>query len=242
MEPNGRVALVTGAARRVGRALALGLGRAGMDVIVHYYEAASDAARTVADLEALGVRAVSVQADVGRGDDVRRLLDAAVSAFGRLDVLVNSASLFERTPFADIGEAEWDRVLAVNLRGPFQLSQGAAPLLAVGGGTIVNIADLSAFQTWPSYVHHAVSKAGLVHLTRQLARVLAPAVRVNAIAPGHVLPPEDDDGHDSAGGPDRRVLAAPGRAEDVVEALLYLVRTPFVTGIVVPVDGGRMLL
>jgi pteridine reductase len=168
---------------------------------------------------------------------------AAYQAFGRLDVLVNNASLFERTPVGEIDAAAWDRVMAVNLRAPFLLSRAAAGHLAETAGVIVNIADLSAFQAWPSYAHHAVSKAGLVHLTRVLARALGPAVRVNAIAPGTVLPPEGWDGADSAGGgPDRRVLARAGDPEDVARALLYLIESPFVTGEVMVVDGGRMLL
>ncbi len=243
METEGRVALVTGGARRVGRAFSLGLARAGARVVVNYRESGEAAERTVAEIEAAGGRAVAVQADVSSTADVKRLVDATVHEFGSLDILVNSASLFERRPFADITEAEFDRVIGVNLRAPFFLSQAAAPLLADGeGGVIVNIVDLSALQAWPSFSHHAVSKAGLAHLTRVLARALAPRVRVNAIAPGNVLPPEDFDGQDFAGGSDRRVVERAGRPEDVVEALLWLVGADFVTGQIVTVDGGRMLL
>jgi len=132
--------------------------------------------------------------------------------------------------------------MAVNLKGPFFLSQATAPLLRAAGGVIINIADLSALQPWPSFAHHAVSKAGLLHLTRILARVLAPGVRVNCIVPGTVLPPEGFDGEDYAGGQDRRVVERQGSPEDVVDALLYLVRSPFVTGQSIIVDGGRALL
>ena len=137
METAGRVALVTGGARRVGRAISLGLAAAGADIIVNYNESGDDAARTVADIERLGRRAVAVQADVSDASGIARLVDTARRELGRLDILVNSASLFERTPFADITEAEWDRVLAVNLKGPFLLSQAAAPLLRADGGGII---------------------------------------------------------------------------------------------------------
>jgi NAD(P)-dependent dehydrogenase (short-subunit alcohol dehydrogenase family) len=184
-----------------------------------------------------------VQADVSRIADVQHLIAETKRVFGGLDILVNSASLFERAPFAAITEADFDRVLAVNLKAPFFLSQAAAPLLATGaGGTIINILDLSAVQAWPSYAPHAVSKAGLAHLTRILARVLAPHVRVNAIAPGSVLPPTDDDGQDLALGPARQVLERAGQPDDAVSALLWLASADFVTGQVIAVDGGRLLL
>jgi pteridine reductase len=240
MEIHGKAALVTGGARRVGRSLALALAEAGADVVVNYNASADEAQATVADIEACGRRGVAVQADVSRGSDVARLIAATEHAFGRLDILVNSASIFQRTPFLQISEAEWDHVLAVNLKGPFLLSQAATPLLSRdGGGAIVNIVDLSALQPWPSFAHHAVSKAGLLHLTQVMARSLGPAVRVNSIAPGTVLPPEGQQGEE---GSERRVIEREGAPGDVVEALLYLVRADFVTGENLLVDGGRMLL
>lgn len=240
METSGKVALVTGGAHRVGRAFALALAQAGADVIVHYNGSAAAADRTVADIEALGRRAVAVQADLSGTAASGELVTRCEGALGRLDILVNSASLFERRPFADITEAEWDQVIAVNLKAPFFLSQAAAPLLRRdGGGVIVNVVDLSALQPWPSFAHHAVSKAGLLHMTRVLARALAPAIRVNAIAPGTILPPEDSEGEE---GSDRRLVAQPGTPGDATAALLYLVRSDFVTGESLLVDGGRMLL
>jgi NAD(P)-dependent dehydrogenase (short-subunit alcohol dehydrogenase family) len=238
MEPAGRIALVTGGAHRVGRALALALAGAGADIVVNYHTSADQARRTVADIERLGRRAIAVRADVSRADDVKHLVTATAHEFGRLDILVNSASLFERQPFADIAEADWDRVMAVNLKGPFLLSQAAAPLLREDGGVIVNIVDLSAMQPWPTFAHHAVSKAGLLHLTRVLARALAPDIRVNAISPGTVLPPEGM----AEDGSERRVAAREGQPDDVAAALLYLIRSDFVTGENLLVDGGRMLL
>jgi pteridine reductase len=237
-----RVALVTGGARRVGRAITVALARSGADVIVNYNESAAEADEVVSQIGGMGRRALAVQADVSTEEGQRGLMEAARREFGRLDVLVNSAALFERKLFADITRDDWRRVIGVNLEGPFFLSQTAAPLLRENDGCIINICDLSALQAWPSYPHHAVSKAGLLHLTRVLARALAPAIRVNAIIPGTVLPPEDFDGLDNAGGPDRRTVRREGRPDDVADAVLYLVGAGFVTGETVVVDGGRMLL
>jgi NAD(P)-dependent dehydrogenase (short-subunit alcohol dehydrogenase family) len=240
MEITGKVAVVTGGAHRLGRAFALGLAEAGADVVVNYHTSADAARSTEQEIRRLGRRALAVQADVASGDDVRRLVAATETTFGRLDILVNSASLFERTPVAAITEAAWDRVMAVNLKGPFLLCQAAEKLLRRDeGGVIINVVDLSALQPWSGYAHHAVSKAGLLHLTRVLARALAPEIRVNAIAPGTLLPPDDPDAHDGAG---RHVVARDGRPGDAVAALLHLVRSDFVTGENLVVDGGRLLL
>jgi NAD(P)-dependent dehydrogenase (short-subunit alcohol dehydrogenase family) len=242
MELSGTVALVTGAAHRVGRALALGFANAGADIVVHYNASAADAQRTAADIRALGVRALPVQADLADISSIPLLIEKVRAEFGRLDVLINSASRFDRATIDHITEADWDRVMAVNLKAPFFLSREAAPLMPANGGAIVNIADLSAFQAWPAFAHHAASKAALVHLTRVLARALGPRIRVNAIAPGTVLPPPDYDGQDHASGRDRRVVERPGSPDDVVDAALYLVQSDFVTGQVLIVDGGRTLL
>ena len=243
MDAAGKVALVTGGARRVGRALSLGLGRAGADVAVNYHSSSAEARSVVGELEAMGRRAVAIKADVSRRSEIQQLIRTVGEEFGQLDILVNSAASFESAPFLDIKESDWDHVMAVNLKGPFLLMQEAAPLLRANQqGLIVNIADLSAFQAWPSYAHHAVSKAGLVHLTRIAARALAPAIRVNCIAPGTVLPPEGYTGQGSDGTSDRRLVEQPGKPEDVVNALLYLVSNDFVTGQALVVDGGRLVL
>jgi NAD(P)-dependent dehydrogenase (short-subunit alcohol dehydrogenase family) len=240
MHTPGRIALVTGGAHRVGRAFSLALAGAGCDVVVNYNTSRADAADTVAAIEDLGRRALAVQADVSRTEDIARMLSATEETFGRLDIVVNNASLFERAPVAAIGEEDWDRVLAVNLKAPFFVAQAAAPLLRrEGGGTIINIADLSGLQPWPSFAHHAVSKAGLLHLTRVLARALAPDIRVNSITPGTVLPPESTEGED---GSERRVIERSGSTDDVARALLYLIESDFVTGENLIVDGGRLLL
>lgn len=242
MEISGRVALVTGSARRVGRVLAFGLAGEGADIAVHYNRSEAEARDAVRGIQALGRRAIAIRADLARDADVRDLVHGIEREFGRLDILVNSASLFEQKVFAEIAPADFDRVIGANLRGPFFLTQAAVPLLKQARGAVVNIGDLSALQAWPSYAHHAVSKAGLLHLTRVLARALAPEIRVNAIVPGTVLPPDDWDGLDATGGKDRRVLDRAGTPEDVLGALLYFLRADFVTGQTLIVDGGRTVL
>jgi NAD(P)-dependent dehydrogenase (short-subunit alcohol dehydrogenase family) len=235
--------LVTGGARRVGRAISSALGAAGASVVINYHSSAEDAAALQAELEQAGGRATTFRADIARPAEIRALIEHARDTYGRLDIVINNASLFESAPVLEISEAMWDRVLATNLKGPFFVAQAAAPLLrASGGGSIINIADLSAFQAWPSYAHHAVSKAGLVHLTRVLARALGPDIRVNAVAPGTVLPPDDYDGTGSDGTSDRRVVEPRGTPDDVTRAIEYLLAGNFVTGQTVIVDGGRMLL
>lgn len=242
MELSGRVALVTGGARRIGRALSLALARAGADVVVDYFRSAEEAEETAAEITAMGRRAIAVHADVSLKPEVQRLIRRTDDTFGRLDVLVNSASMFESVPFLGIAEEDWDRVLGVNLKGPFLTAQAAAPLLRRDGvGLIVNLADLSAFRPWPSYAHHSVSKAGLVHLTRVLARALAPDIRANAIAPGTVLPPEGVSPEELRRDRERTVLKRLGSPDHVVQALHYLVENDFVTGETLVVDGGRML-
>lgn len=242
MQLTGRVALVTGGAHRIGRAIALALAKGGADVVVNYHESQDEAAATVAEIEALGRSALAVRADVSRRDQVSAMVEETEARFGRLDLLVNNASLFLSTPFLAIPEEEWDRVLAVNLKGPFLTMQAAVPLLRADSGLVVNIADLSGLQPWSGYAHHSVSKAGLVHLTRVAARALGPLVRVNCIAPGAVLPPSDYSQQQIAELREETVLDRIGSPEDVVRALQFVVESDFTTGTVVVVDGGRLLL
>ena len=241
MDIDGKVGLVTGGAHRVGRALVLGLARAGADVAIHYHGSGEEAAETAADVRALGRRAETFRADLSRPDAIRALAASVGEAMGGLDILVNSASLFESGRFREITVEAWDRVMAVNLRAPFLLLQATAPLLESSKGVAVNIADLAGVQPWPAFPHHGVSKAGLIHLTRVAARALAPDVRVNAIVPGTVLPPEDYTSEQIETSRSRTVLERIGSPDDVVEAMLFLVRSDFSTGSIVTVDGGRTL-
>jgi len=242
MDLQGKVALVTGGAIRVGKAISLELARAGADIVVNYNSSAGPAEETVAEIQALGRRAIAQQADVSQGDQVRKLVERAVSEMGRLDVLVNSASVWRRTLWAELDEAEWDRQIAVDLKGPFLCARMAAPHLAAhSDGAIVNIVDLSAFTPFLNFLPHSVAKAGLLNMTYALAMELAPAVRVNAIAPGPVLPPPDYTEQQLAASARRTLLKRWGTPEDVARAVRYLTEAGYVTGVVLPVDGGERL-
>ncbi len=239
MELAGRVALVTGAGRRVGRALALALARRGAAVAVHFHASERGARESAAEIAANGGRADVFRADLARPDAAAELVAAVVRSLGRLDVLVNSAAIMVRTPFGAVGAEQWDRILALNLRAPFLLAQAAAPHLRERRGAIVNIADLAAYETWPSFIPHGISKAGVVHMTRSLARVLAPDVRVNAIAPGTVLLPDDWTAADAARLDRTTPLQRQGSPDDVASAMLFLLDAEYVTGETIIVDGGR---
>lgn len=239
MELAGRVALVTGAGQRVGQAIAVALGGRGMRVAVHYRGSAAGAAATCDAVRAAGGEAHPFQADLGEPDAPAALVDAAAAHFGGLDVLVNSAAVMERTPVAEVTTAQWDAMFALNLRAPFFCAQAAARHMHETGGAIVNLADLAAFETWPAYVPHTITKAGVVQMTRALARALAPRVRVNAVAPGTVLLPQGWREADAERLRSTTPLARNGSPDDVVRAVLYLLDADFVTGDVLLVDGGR---
>jgi pteridine reductase len=237
-----KVALVTGGAVRVGRALSLGLAEAGFDVAINYHSSASGAREVEQRVKGLGRRAVLAPGDVSSGEDVQKVADTVASQFGRLDLLVNSASNFHSRALLDVDEEEWDAVMDVNLKGPFLMARASAPLLKATKGSIVNIVDLSAIQPWTGHPHHAVSKAGLLHLTRVLARVLAPHVRVNAVAPGTVMPPEGM-GEEALERERRRTpLAKLGTPNDVLRTVLFLQSSPYITGEMILVDGGQHLV
>ncbi|MEO8576061.1 MAG: SDR family oxidoreductase [Gemmatimonadales bacterium] len=240
MTRRGGVALVTGAGHRLGRAFAVALGARGMRVAVHYNSSSDGAKETVRMIEAAGGRAQLFQADLSDSDGPKKLIDSVKKEIGSLDVLVNSAAGMVRTPFGDVTPEEWDSIFALNLRAPFFVVQNAARVMEKGS-VIVNIADLAAFETWPGYVPHAISKAGVVKMTESLAKVLAPNIRVNAIAPGAVLLPEDWDEAQSKRFTATTPLEAIGKPEDAVEAMLYLIDAEYVTGETIVVDGGRRI-
>lgn len=236
-----RVALVTGGSVRLGRALALGLAEAGYDLAIAYRTSDADADAVAAAVREKGRACITVRGDLADPEAPVALAEAVRDEFGRLDLLLNGAASFRDTPLLDVDAEEWDAVMAVNLRAPHLLVRATAPLLRAAHGSVVNMVDLSAFQAWSEYPHHAVSKAALAHLTRVQARALAPDVRVNAIAPGAVLPPDDwpPERWEALAG--RAALRRVGRPEDVLQAVLYLAEATFVTGHVLPVDGGRLL-
>lgn len=242
MELRGRVALVTGAGRRLGRAFAEALAGRGMAVAIHHHTSSQGADELRREIVAAGGRAACFAADLSDPVAAAELPRRVAAELGRLDVLVNSAAVMHRLSFEETTPEHWDAILAINLRAVFFCTQGAAPALRAGRGKVVNIADLSGLEPWPGFAAHSVSKAGVVMLTRVLARALAPDVTVNAIAPGAVLVPEDYDDEERerlARTTPLRRLGTPG---DAAAALLYLLEGgDFVTGQVLAVDGGRLL-
>jgi pteridine reductase len=239
MKLDGRVVLVTGAGRRVGQAIATALGGRGMRVAVHYNGSSQGANETVATITRDGGSAKAFQCDLAQPTGHGQLIDRIGGEFGGLDVLVNSAAVMVRTPFGEVTAEQWDSIMAINLRAPFLVAQAAAPKLRAAHGAIVNIADLAAFETWPAYLPHGISKSGVVQLTRSLARVLAPEVRVNGIAPGTVLLPDDWSTQADERLRQTTPLGRTGNPSDVSAAVIFLLESDYITGETIIVDGGR---
>jgi pteridine reductase len=237
----GRWALVTGSAKRVGRVIAEELASRGVNVVVHYNTSAADADATVVALRARGVSATAVRADLGDAEQVRQLALEAERVSGGLALLVNSASNYLRTPFDTITETAWDTSLDVNLKAPFLLAWAIGRAMrARGEGCIVNVADWAGERPYRDYLPYCVSKAGIIALTRGLAKELAPAVRVNAVAPGPVLLPEDFGADEVAAVRRATPLGRIGAPGDVARAIRFLAEEAgFSTGSVLHVDGGR---
>jgi pteridine reductase len=234
------VAVVTGSGKRLGRAVALGLAAQGADVVIHYRSSESEAREVVADIQKIGRQSVALQADLANVAEIQQLFQRVEVHFGRLDLLVNSAANFLQSDFASTTEKLWGSSLDTNLKAPFFCSQAAAPLLKKTRGAIINFADIGGILGWPGFIPHSISKAGIIMLTRCLAKELAPDVRVNAIAPGTITMPGDPPEWESD-----FVRLAPlhrsGRPDDIIAGVSYLASAKFVTGTVLVIDGGRIL-
>jgi len=236
----GKVALVTGAGKRLGRAVALRLAEEGMDVAVHYGNSAKEAAEVVGKIEETGQKAVAIKADLRSVDEIRRLLLEVGNELGRLDLAVNSAANFLPGSVISTTEEVWDASLDSNVKAPFFVAQAAAPMLRREKGAIVNFSDTGGLLGWPGFIGHSVAKAGVINLTKSLARALAPDVRVNAIAPGTITMPGDPPEWE-----EEFVKLAPlkktGRPSDIADAVVYLATAEFLTGHTLVLDGGRTL-
>jgi NAD(P)-dependent dehydrogenase (short-subunit alcohol dehydrogenase family) len=237
---SGQVALVTGAGKRIGRAIALALASEGADVAVNYNRSKLEAEEVVRAIQALGRRSIALQADVSRRPDVQRLFGSVQIEFSRLDILVNNAGTFFHAPFEKLTDEQWDSILDVNLKSQFLCAQAAEPIMKKQGrGRIINISSLGGLLAWPGYTHYCVSKAGSIMLTRCLARALAPEIMVNSVAPGTIQfegEPADEDYI-------RRVpLRRTGTGDEIADAVLFLATAEFITGQVIVVDGGRALV
>lgn len=234
---DGKAALVTGAAKRIGRSLALGLARAGADVAITYLGSEAEAQQTADELKSSGVRAVAVRCDVREPESVQGAVAAVVAEFGKLDLLVNNAGIFQTAALEAITVAEWDAMFATNTRGPLLVAQAAYPHLQIAQGRIINIGSLGGMHPWATHAHYCTSKAALHMLTQTMAKAWAPEISVNCVAPGMIVNGEVDEGyaHFAAKTPMRRN----GTPEDVAAAVLFFATAPsFITGQVLAVDGG----
>jgi NAD(P)-dependent dehydrogenase (short-subunit alcohol dehydrogenase family) len=239
----GKVALVTGAARRVGKSIALALAERGAHVVITYNTSAAEAQVTLREIEALGVHGSALQGDITRSDDVNTIVQQILDRFGRIDILVNNASNYYKTPFASLTEAEWDDLVGTNLKGTFLVSKRVGDeMLKAGSGKIINLADWAGFRPYKDYIPYCVAKAGVIALTQALAKTLAPDIQVNAIAPGPVMLPDDF----SESLRDAVIRATPlkrlGTPLDIARTVMFLVEgSDFITGAIIPVDGGRLI-
>jgi NAD(P)-dependent dehydrogenase (short-subunit alcohol dehydrogenase family) len=236
----GQVALITGAAKRIGRSIALRLAADGADIVVNYASSKPEADTLVAEIKSTGRRAIAAKADVSQRLDVQKLFSAAENEFGRLDILVNNAGTFFPAKFEELTEEQWDHILNVNLKSQFLCAQSAAPIMKrQGRGHIINLSSLGGLLAWPAYTHYCVSKAGSIMLTRCLARALGPEILVNSVAPGTIQFPGEPPDEEYI----RRVpLHHTGTGDDIAQAVAYLATADFVTGQILVVDGGRSLV
>ncbi len=231
----GRLILVTGGAQRVGRSICEELGRAGARLVVHYHRSQTDAAALA---RSLGPGSLAIGADLRSAHQTAALFQTISDRLGRIDMLVNNAAIFHRTPFHALNDEAWDEQLAMNLTAPQRCTRLA---VAAGATAVVNLVDIAAWQPWSEFSAYSVAKAGLLHLTRILARELAPTVRVNAVAPGTVLFPDDYDAAAKARVLARVPLGQTGQPADVARAVRFLLSESYLTGVCLPVDGGQGL-
>ena len=243
MELKGKVALVTGAARRIGRAIALELAAHGATVAAHYRTSQAEADAVVAEIAAHAGKAQTLRANLEHVAEIEQMVSEILGSFGRIDILVNSASVFAPTPLAEITERDWDANLDTNLKGPFFLSKFAgAAMRRQGAGKIINLGDWAGIRPYKDYLPYSVSKSGLIGLTKALAKELAPQVQVNCIALGMVMPPENYTKEEVERLVSRTPTKKIGTPEDVARAVVFFCETDFATGSVLTLEGGRLLV
>jgi len=236
----GKAALVTGAAKRIGRSLALALAEAGADVAITYNSSQREAEETAEALHGHNVKAIAVPCDVRIPESVQAAVAAAAGEFGRLDLLVNNAGFFETAPLEAMGIEQWDRMFEINTRGPFLMTQAALPHLRAARGRIVNIGSLGGLHPWATHAHYCTSKAALHMLTLTMAKAFAPEITVNCVAPGMITNGEVDPAYEHFA--QKTPMGRNGLPGDVAEAVLFFACGPrFITGQILAVDGGLSL-
>ncbi|MCS7264460.1 MAG: SDR family NAD(P)-dependent oxidoreductase [Armatimonadetes bacterium] len=242
MELKGKVALVTGSAKRLGKAIALALGKYGCNIAVHYRLSESEALETVKQLRSMRVKSAHFCADLTNEEQVKAMFESVAQTFGGLDILVNNAAIFARTPFDQLDVNTWQKFIDTNLTSVFLCSRYASDFLSEGqGGVIINISDTAAFKPWAGFLPYCVSKAGVIALTLGLAKALAPKVRVNCVALGTILPPEDYGEDWEREMSAKTLMQRLGTTEEVVQAVIFCITCDYLTGAVIPLDGGRHL-
>ncbi|WP_041596974.1 SDR family NAD(P)-dependent oxidoreductase [Granulicella tundricola] len=233
----GKSVLVTGAAKRIGRAIALTLAQAGADVAITYRASAAEADETVAELAGLGVKATTWQCDLNNPEDIKDAVTSVIAAHGRLDLLVNNAGTFASAALESITPGEWDAMFAANTRGPFLMAQAAFPHLRESQGRIINIGSLGGLEPWSTHAHYCTSKAALHMLSQTMAKAWAPEISVNCIAPGMIVQGEVGAAYQHFA--DRTPMKRNGTSADVAAAALFFATGPhFITGQLLAVDGG----
>jgi len=239
---SGKCAVVTGGARRIGREIALTLAQAGADVALTYLESASEAHKTAGEISALGVRALATKCDLRDPAAIRSAAQQMVSAFGRIDLLINNAGSYLTTNFEQISIEDWDAVFAVNVRGAFLITQACLGELRRNRGRVVNIGSLGGLRPWATHVHYCASKAALHMLTQASAKALAPEVMVNCVAPGMIDQGEGERNELLRRFAEKTPMQKNGSAADIAQAVLFFATCPeFVTGQILTVDGGLAL-
>jgi pteridine reductase len=242
MNSQSKVALITGAAKRLGKTIALTLAEKEYHLVVHFHQSKDAAQETAREIIARGREVLTVYGDITKEKDVEKMVEQTLEHFGRIDVLVNNAAIFFRTPFDTLDEKTWDQFMDINLKGTFLCAHKIGLAMREhGGGKIINLADVAGLHPWVDYLPYSVSKAGVIVLTQGLAKALAPTVQVNAIVPGPVLFQENAPEEERQREINRTLLKRAGTPEDIARTVVFLVGSDFITGAVLPVDGGRIL-
>jgi pteridine reductase len=240
MDLKSKIALITGGAHRLGGHITRTLAEAGSDVIIHYNQSEAEALNTAKEVRDMGVQAFTFGADLSDADALEALFSYAEQTVGGIDILINSAAIMERIAYKDVTYADWERTININLRAPFFCIQKAAMLMNKrGGGVIVNISDIAGRQPWPRFPVHSISKCGVEMLTALSALTFGPRIRVNAIAPGPVLKPASMSASRWEDLGEKLPLQRTGSAEDIAQAVLFLIRSDYITGETIAVDGGN---